>query len=563
MQSLIKSLQNSISNFISCSILDLKQTIETCYNLIDQFELQNQRTSKLNLGNYIFTLNLTDKDPLPGSKKEISLNLGSFIVSNPLNPSKLSDLSSPSKFADFSEILMKDMLSSYQETMNYTSSTKVPKQVQYKHFSFMADLENFNLRKGSLETFNMKKEIEWDRQELKFMKGQVKTKLHELKTREKEIKEESNRIRTERVKLAKESQRLEKEVEEVDEKRARYFKLQETLKDIMNSRPRVSEVNLNSSFMSNSSFTSVDPGESLDEEQKLLEKELEDLKQALSQSCPENQDSITMKITKIQTRLTSIRSERLLTSNHKRSIKMTSTISKLQKSMSIKQAPLPRMPLSTSYKSIVPMTALPPSLASGRRTTITPIPFQLSSHHVRSPTYTPPVPLTPTSSNRSNNATPINERVELHSHKKSEGYFTSEFRGSLETEEKDENQEQKLKSLVLKEARLLMKEEEILKKENIIKANLDKRISDKDILDVVRNERMAMNRKSKECDARERKVEEMFAEAERFEGKVKSRSREVERAQSDLDAERGRFEQEKEEFYQKIEEIKRLVVENI
>lgn len=554
-QSLVKSLQSSIQNFISCTILDLKRTIDDCYNAINHFELHGQTSSKLCLGNYIFTLNITDKDLNPGSKAEISLNLASFYPSAS---------TSTSNNVPFSDNLLNQMVEAYKETLEYSNCKEIRQATYYKNFNYLSDLENFTLRKTSLETFNMKKEIEWDRQELKYLKGQAKAKVQELKNKEKEIKDVDSKLRTERIRLAKESQSLEKQFQDVDDRRSKYQKLQDSLKEVLSTRPRASEANLNSSFMSSSSITSIasmDFTENLDDEQQILEKELEELKQIHSACSPDELESITMKIQKIQVRLTSIKSEKLISFSQRRSIKMNSVISKMQKSLSIKQAPLPRMPLSTSQKSMIPPAPFAPSM-SGRRTTITPIPFQLSSHHVRSPTYTPPIPLTP-SSNRSNNTTPINERIELHSHKKSEGFFTSDFRSSLETEEKDENQDQKLRSLVVKEARLKQKEEELVKKENFIKANLDKKVTDRDVLETLRTERMAMNRRTKEYEAKERKLEEMFAEAEKMDGQVRTRVRSLEKAQGELESDRSKLEQERDEFYSKMEEMQRLVLENL
>ena len=554
-QSLVKCLQSSIQNFISCTIIDLKRTIDDCYSAINHFELHNQTSSKLCLGNYIFTLNITDKDVNPGSKAEISLNLASFLPST-------STLTSPN--VTIPENLFNQMAESYKETLEYSSIREIRQTTYYKNFNYMSDLENYTLRKTSLDTFNMKKEIEWDRQELKYLKGQVKAKVQQLKNKEMEIKDVDLKLRTERIRLAKESQTLEKQFQDVDDRKSKYQKLQDSLKEILSARPRGSEANLNSSFMSNSSITSIasmDFTENLDDEQQILEKELEDLKQVQSTCCPEDLEPIIMKIQKIQVRLTSIKSEKLINFSNRRSIKMNSVISKMQKSLSIKQAPLPRMPLSTSQKSMIPPPAFAPSI-SGRRTTITPIPFQLSPHHVRSPTYTPPIPLTP-SSNRSNNTTPINERIGLHSNKRSEGFFTSDFRSSLETEEKDENQDQKLRSLVVKEARLQQKEEELVKKENFIKANLDKKVSDREVLETLRTERMAMNRKTKEYEAKERKLEELFAEAEKMDGNVRTRVRSLEKAQGELENDRSRLEQERDEFYNKMEEIQRLVLENL
>lgn len=555
-QAACRIIQNSIQNFISCSVLDLKKTIEDLYKAIQNFEDYGETSAKLYLGSIIFTLNITEKDLIPGTKSEISKNLKNFYQAN----KELEKL--PEFLSQFSKNLESEMSKSYTDSIKYSEIQPLSSTVLYKNFNYLNDLENFQLRKGSLETFNMKKEIEWDRQELKFMKGQLKSKLQELKLREKDLKSESSKISEGRIKLAKENQKLEKMLEDLEERKHKYYKMQESLKTIVSDKPRLSESVMNSSFMSNSSIASIDVGENLDDEQKMLEKELDELKLVQSQGGPEVQDSLAMNISKIQNRLTTIKSEKMLSMTSKRSHKMNTVISKLQKTMSIKQNPLPRMPLTSTHKSIVPNIPFTHSL-SGRKSTYTPIPFPISTHHVRSPTYTPPNPLTPLGGERSNNTTPINERIELHNHKKSEGFFSSDFRHSLETEPKDEYQDQKLKSLILKEARLMQKEEEILRKENWVKSNMDKNISDSDILELIKTERMNINRKIKEYEIKEKKLEDKYMEFERLESKVKSKNKELERQQSDFEVEKSRFEQEKDEWYQKLDDIQRVLNETL
>lgn len=555
-QSVSRVLQNSLQNFITCSILDLKKSIEDLYKAIQNFEDYGETNAKLYLGSFVFTLNIFEKDLIPGTKIEIGKNFASFFQTH----KELEKL--PEFLSHFTKSLESEMSKSYSDSISHSSIKPITTSVLYKNHNYLSDLENFQLRKDSLQTFNMKKEIEWDRHELKFMKGQLKSKLQEIKIREKDLKIESSKISEGRIKVAKDNQKMEKILEDLEDRKIRFLKMQENLKNIVNEKPRLSECNLNSSFMSNSSIASMDVGESLEEEQKILEKELDELKLGLSQSGPEVQDSLSMKINKIQNRLTTIRSEKMLSMTNKRSHKMNTVISKLQKTMSIKQNPLPRMPLSSSHKSIIPSIPFTQTL-SGRRSTFTPIPFQISTHHTRSPTYTPPNPLTPLGANRSNNTTPINERVELHTHKKSEGFFPSDFRHSLETEEKDEYQEQKLRSLVLKEARLLQKEEEILKKENWVKSNMDRSINDKDVLETIRAERMNINRKLKEYEAKEKRLEDKYMELEKLESKVFNRNKDIERQQVDFELEKGRFEQEKDEWYQKLDDIQRVLADSL
>ncbi|OMJ92032.1 hypothetical protein SteCoe_5234 [Stentor coeruleus] len=553
--SISQALLKLMHNKIECTIYDLKQLIDDSYKIIQNFEILKIKNSTLHIGNSAFTLSILDKDFYIGKKPEISK------LFLPITETIKKSYDFPNSFIDMCKNYEHSMQKAYENSV-YSNIANIVPTDSFKKSSFLQDLQLQSYRANTLEQRTLKKELEWGKNEIKVLKGQLKEKIHEVQIKDRDNKSEFFKLKEERARLLKEKERIEKNSEDLDDKRRKFMVWAEGLRKIVDKLSEKSEVANHSSYMSmNNSFTSVEQSFINEEdEQKSLEAELKDLESQLFIVSPDKKDSLQTRINRIKTRIQILRSEKLVNQSSRRTTKLKSAVSNMQNVMGIKY-PLPHNPLSASHRSIIPSTPFTQTLSTVKRSAMTPVQFSIAPVHNRSTTYTPPSPINfPIPQGRSSALTPTTERLELHAHMKSDDFYNVDMKKNFET---DEIIEKETKSLLLREVRLAGKEEELAKKEKWIRSNLEKCSNDKEYLEIVKNERMNLNRTKKELEAKGKALEGKCVEIEKVQTVVRRKSECLDRKTMEIDADRMRLDGEREDLIQKIEDIKRFVEENL
>ncbi|OMJ82559.1 hypothetical protein SteCoe_16724 [Stentor coeruleus] len=552
-ESLSLALQKIIYKKIECTTYDLKQLIDDTYKIIQNYENYHIKDCRLSLGNILFTLTIQDKEIYVGKKQEISklFNPTSEIVK---------------KTTDFPDTVL-DMCRNYELSMQkafensiYDSTPDVVPCKSLPKSGFLHDLQLQLYITNTLEQRTMKRELEWGKSEMKALKGQLKDKIHDVQIKIRDNKNEFFKLKEERARLLKEKEEIEKNSEDLDDKKRKFLKWADGLKKLVDNLIEKNDVGNMSSFQSmNNSFMSVEQSFINEEdEQKSLESELKELEAQLDKVPKDRKDSLQTRIQRIKTRIQAIKSEKLISQSSRRTTRLKTAVCNMQNLMGIKY-PLPHTPLSSSHKTLISV-----SQSSLKRPSLTPLPFPLAPIHNRSTTYTPISPLNLIlNKDKIPTTNQISEKTELHTHVKSESCFNFDIKKPIETEEKDEAVGQTMKSLVMREARLAEKEEELMKREKWIRGNLEKCRSDKEYLELLKSERMNMNRSKKELEAKGKNLEGKYVEVEKIEFGVKRKSECLDRMSMELDADRVKLDNEREELIQKIEDIKRFVEENI
>ncbi|OMJ77374.1 hypothetical protein SteCoe_23072 [Stentor coeruleus] len=551
-ESLSAALQKLINKKIECTTYDLKQLIDDTYKTIQNYENYHIKDCRLNLGNTLFTLTILDNDIYVSKKQEINklFNSTTEIVGKKVE--------FPDTVLDMCRNYELSMQKAFENSVYDSTPDIIPSKSLHKS-GFLHDLQLRLYITNTLEQRTIKKELEWGKNEMKTLKGQVKEKIHDVQIKIRDNKNEFFKLKQERARLLKEKERIEKSSEDLDDKKRKFLKWADGLKKLVNGLTEKNDGNMSSFQSMNNSFMSVDQS-FIDEEdeQKSLESELKELEGQVDKVPKDKKDSLQTRIQRIKTRIQAIKSEKLISQSSRRTTRLKTAVNNMQNFMGIKY-PLPHTPNSSSQKTLTTI-----SQSSSKRPSLTPLQFPLAPIHNRSTTYTPVSPLNLiTNKDKHLTMNQIFEKKEYHTHMKSDSCFNFDMKKTMETEEKDETYGQTMKSLVIKEARLLEKEENLMKREKWIRENLEKCRSDKEYLELLRNERMNMNRSKKELEVKEKNLEGKYVEVEKIEFGVMRKSECLDRMSMELDVDRIKLDSDREELIQKIEDIKRFVEENI
>ena len=546
-------VKQAIPKLIECTLLDLKQLIEDCYKTIQNFENFSIREASISIGNQMLTLKISEQDILVSDKSEISKNF-KFTQSR-----SEKEVVFPETILNYCKNYELDMEKAFNSDESCQVSQRISLPVAPCKLVFMNQLQIASLKQSNHDQISLKQELEWQRQEMKVLKGQLKSKIQELSCRDKLAKQELEKLKISQVNLVKESVNIEKSWENLNNKKEKYSKLTAKLQKMAKnlSVPLDSQ---RDSFISNTSYTSIDHSFVNEEELKSLEQELKDLEVQYKSARAEAAESIQLKISRIKSRINAIRSEKVMSSSLNKSASIKNTISAMQKAFSIKQ-PLPHKALTASHKSIVPLVPFTQKLNGSRRSVASPLPFHTGHAYTKSYTISPDFP-PDNSGTRSNIGTPTTERLEMHAQQRSDGFFNSNYAKNQETESRDE-EEGTRKSLVLKEQRLREKEEELSKKENWIRNNLEKNFKEIEYFQFVKNEKMGLNRVKKELEVKERSLEDKMHDVERLEHGFRDRFMELERKKCEFEAEKQKLDNDKEDLLVKIEEINAFVMQHL
>ena len=544
MDDLCQGLKKLIHNQIECDLLELKNHLDNCYKVIQDFENFSIQESHLFIGNYLLKIKINDKDTHITNKGEIAEN---FIVTE-IQAKKLLDKSQ--SLITFERDYELAMQKSFEDNKEIRINQRISPVKLSNTSNFMIEMQTNAFKQNKLDQISIKQELEWQRQEIKIVKGQIKAKRQDLVNKENEIKKESNNLRNEQVKLVKETARLEKSWEEINEKQEKYKKFIEFLHDIMSTISV--RIDLCNSFNSNSSILSIEQDHNNeDDEMKSLETELQELENQLKTEPKESSEAIQLKISRIKSRIVGIRSEKMMNNSLLKSTSVRNVMFAIQKSFLMRK-PLPHKELTANHRSIVPTIPFTQTLPHQRSSLITSLPMNISQ--ISSKQSSPNNATTC----RSSIGTPTTERLNNHMHQRSEGCFGQQTSKNRENDAHEDVRE-KRKSLTIKEARLQEKEDELAKKENWIRNNLEKNFHDQEYLNLLKTEKMNLNRVKKQLEAKERNIEEKMIEIERVEIDLSNKDKELDNIRIEIDKDKIKLEDERGELLQKIEDIKNFI----
>ena len=539
---------------IECTLLDLKQLIDDCYKTIQNCEDFSLRETNISIGNCVFTLKIIDQDILVSDKCEVSKHFKSTQATSQ------KEVFFPESVLDYCKDYELDMEKAFNADESLHMNQRISVPVVPCKYKFMDDLQLASLKQSNQDQNTLKQELEWQRQEIKVLKGQLKAKLQELACKEKLVKQELEKIKKDQVNLVKETVKIEKSLEDLNDKKEKYSSFTAKLQKIA-ATLSVPADSQRDSFISNTSYASIDQSFTNDEEElKSLEHDLKDLESQCKSAKSEAAESLQLKISRIKSRINGIKSEKIMSSSINKSASIRNTISAMQRVYSIKQ-PLPHKALTASRKSIVPLIPFTQKLNGSRKSVASPLPFSIGHAHTKSSTISPDFPPEMNSA-RSYMASPTNERMEMHAQQRSDGFSCWNYAKNQENESRDEEEGTK-KSLALKEQRLREKEEELSKKENWIRSNLEKNFKETEYFTLVKNEKMSLNRIKKELEVKERSLEDKMNDVEKLENGFREKFRELERKTWEIEAEKQKLDNDKEDLLAKIEEMKIFVRQNI
>lgn len=246
-ESLCKELKFRLQNIICCSVFEIKKTIESCYKVIQNFEDFNIKEGKILVGKFGFNLILDDKHSNFGNKEEIANDFMAVQSKSTKNREFLE------MAQNFCSDLEDQMANSFYESIKLDKIKEVNTDFLILNSSFANELHNYRLRKVSLESCNMKKEIEWTKVKTRVLKVQLEKKLRDLKNKEDEIKlqtlileeklknfnikEEEIKaqtlfLRAEKQKLENDRSKIQLKVEELESKKGKFIQFQDCLKDL-------------------------------------------------------------------------------------------------------------------------------------------------------------------------------------------------------------------------------------------------------------------------------------------------------------------------------------------
>ena len=523
--------------------------IDDCYKIIQNFENFAIVDSTICIGNYKFKLNITDFDVHVADKALIAKNY----LFQEIKSEKKTEF--PPSLINFCEDYEKDMVTAF-----FASETPKLNVFSINSNSSFINETGSKLRKQfAIDQKLLRKELEWQKQEVKILKGQLKAKIQEIKNKENWIQAEFLKIKKHTVILAKESSKIEKQWEDLNEKKEKQLKISEFLQKSVSGLLAKTETSGNS-LLSNNNFDSFDQGYSNEESNlNVLNQELKDCENQYRTSSVKDSESILLKINHLKNQINSIKSREIIMRSMEKSKNLKGVMSKMQKVYSIKNI-LPHPNLTPGQRLKGFQTPLAQAFNNEKKNITISTSFEVPIGHSRSSTYTPLNFLNRDLQSRCFIATPTTEIAELNM--RSDGFYNYENHKFMETELNDEKNE-KYKLLVIKEARLQEKEEELIKKEKWLRNNLEKTFNDQEYLNLLKNEKMTLNRVKKELETKEKLVEKKLVEAEGIKNSMMKKNQEIETKKSDLESSKINLEIEKEDLVQKIEEIQKFIRENI
>lgn len=315
-ESLCKELRNLLQNSIHCSVFEINKTIQSCYKAIQNFEDFGIKEGNVFIGKLGFNLLFDDEYPGFGDKREVAENF----MAVQLKSSKERELLNFAK--EFCSELELKMMDSYQESFETFQPS-----ITWKNCNFLNVLANYQMRKASLESYSMEEKIEKTNAKIKILKVKLEKKINDLKSKEEKIILKFSQLEVEKQKVFLEKTELLSSLEEIKLKENKIKQFQAYVKEFLANLPTKSEIN--SDHFATSSSEIVETPEA---ERRILENNLEDLKNKLFLGRPEEKDAILTSITFIENRLDGIASDG---ENHH--TKTTPVPDKIKRSMSIKQ----------------------------------------------------------------------------------------------------------------------------------------------------------------------------------------------------------------------------------
>lgn len=364
-ESLSQALKKFMNNHIECTLIQIKQVIDDCYKLIQNYENFSAKEGHVSIGSFRVCIKISD-DFHVQNKEKIAKNWVCEEINSGL-------IEFPDSILNICKNLESEMENAYKSEYSYTTNKMNSVHTQYKSDQ-IAELQYKTYKQNQFSQGLLKKELEWQRQELKVIKAQYKSKIHDLLQKDVLIKKELERIKKESIRLEKESLRIEKSWEKYTEEKKN---LMNKIQKIESDSPNKTHSKLNS-FASNHSGLSVSESSVVEEDElKELNQELKELEETYKNSSPGTGGAILVKINRLQTRISSIRSEKMISKSTNKSATVKNVLSVMQKVMSTKP-PTFSVNKARTFRASGHYNNLNSSLS-----------LALSPTHIRSTTFTP------------------------------------------------------------------------------------------------------------------------------------------------------------------------------
>lgn len=309
-----KFIKDKLTYKIECSLAELHEFSKKIEKIILDYESFN--CSSWNLGiageEFIFLINSNDSCV---SKDELTRFMSfSQEETSKLNGEKEKVYEFNKSVQDFCMDLEGIMESQYENLKKAKFNEDILKINKNSRYLIQYEIEDNKKRR--LECSQLKNDLEWQKEELRFIIAQTKYKKNECVSKEVLLENQISRIRTRRVSMAQELENIEIENNKLENQKEKIQNVLNYLISIINS------------IQKKPASTPPDPS-TLQSQIKDLEAQLKLLEKNLSLSSIQEQDSISTQIYRLKTKISSLKSINVINKN----LKSTSSAKNLMQSL--------------------------------------------------------------------------------------------------------------------------------------------------------------------------------------------------------------------------------------
>jgi hypothetical protein len=312
LENVAKFLKGKLSYHIKCSLAELQEFSKKIEKIL--MEVENFQCFSWNVGlageEFVFSLNETDSAMV----KEDLASLDQQMMENFQWTEKNSFL--PESILKFCQEIEYDMQREFEQCKLVRLNESCLKLNQKSKFLIASEVKDSSKRK--MELAQLKHDLEWQKEELKFIIAQTKYKKNECVTKEVLLNNQISRIRTRRVSMAQELENLEFEQEKLDSQKE---KIQNLITFLSKSLETILKKPQTSSECASTITSDI----------KLFENELKSLERQLASCSSLESDSITTKIYRLKTKISSLKSINVINSSLSSATSAKNLMSSLKK----------------------------------------------------------------------------------------------------------------------------------------------------------------------------------------------------------------------------------------
>ncbi|CAG9322249.1 unnamed protein product [Blepharisma stoltei] len=390
--------ENKLIHEIKCSLSDMYKLISDAKQIITETETNKSYNGILKLGDFSIDILIEHNDLILQEKSNLSKEILTHLSVKPIISTKnispeqayINQLENeieelkrnsmfPDEIFDFTKNLKHKLEETYEKSSeefsgsfnsdNSLELTKSTMELFPNSSRPVLHLDLHKINRGNNEVKKMKEELEWQINEMQITKNQYKNKLNEMQQQQALFQQQANLIKAKTVELEKDKENFEKEKEKLVQEKKDFEEKQSKLKnDIRNTfsrhnrgasgdffRPPKSRKNSEKCYYSSREGT---PEPIIDEEADALYEELQKAQALLQTANAENADSIVIKINRIKTQLSNLRSAKALNhfQAHSNSIQhVINTMEKQFETRDIRKAsPVPRKAVISTPSDFAP-----------------------------------------------------------------------------------------------------------------------------------------------------------------------------------------------------------------